>query len=83
MSPQQARAFKNNSKYQVYSAPISSHNMFGMRVDREPFRDARVRRAVALTLNRPDIINRVMLGAGTLGNDIAVLVGVPLDRQVD
>ena len=43
--------------------------MFGMRVDRDPFRDARVRRAVALTLNRPDIINRVLLGAGALGND--------------
>ena len=43
--------------------------MFGLRVDRDPFRDARVRRAIALTLNRPDIINRVLLGAGTLGND--------------
>jgi peptide/nickel transport system substrate-binding protein len=69
MSPQQARAFRSNSRYRVYSAPNSSHNMFGIRVDREPFRDARVRRAVALTLNRPDIINRVLLGAGTLGND--------------
>jgi peptide/nickel transport system substrate-binding protein len=69
MSPQQARAFKNNAKYRVYTVPVSSHNMFGMRTDREPFRDARVRRAVALTLNRPDIINRVLLGAGALGND--------------
>ena len=51
------------------TVPVSSHNMFGMRVDRDPFRDARVRRAVALTLNRPDIINRVLLGAGALGND--------------
>ena len=69
MSPQQARAFQNNSKYRVFKVPVSSHNMFGMRVDRDPFRDARVRRAVALTLNRPDIINRVLLGAGALGND--------------
>jgi peptide/nickel transport system substrate-binding protein len=40
-----------------------------MRVDRDPFRDPRVRRAVALTLNRPDTIKRVLLGAGSLGND--------------
>ena len=40
-----------------------------MRVDRDPFRDPRVRRAVALTLNRPDLIKRVLLGSGTLGND--------------
>ena len=69
MSPQQARSFRNNSRYRVYTAPNSSHNMFGLRTDKDPFKDARVRRAVALTLNRPDIINRVLLGAGTLGND--------------
>jgi peptide/nickel transport system substrate-binding protein len=69
MSPQQARSFKNNSKYHVYTAPLSSHNMFGLRVDRDPFKDARVRRAIALSLNRPDIINRVLLGSGTIGND--------------
>ena len=69
LSPQQARTFRNNSRYRIFAAPVSSHNMFGMRVDREPFRDARVRRAVALTLNRPDIIERVLLGSGTLGND--------------
>lgn len=77
MSPQQARAFRNSSRYRVYSVPVSSHNMFGMRVDREPFRDARVRRAVALTLNRPDIINRVLLGAGALGNDSPFFRGFP------
>jgi len=75
MSPQQARAFKGNGKFKVYTVPVSSHNMFGMRVDRDPFRDARVRRAVALTLNRPDIINRVLLGAGALGNDTPFFPG--------
>ena len=75
MSPQQARAFKSNSKFKVYTVPVSSHNMFGMRVDRDPFRDARVRRAVALTLNRPDIINRVLLGAGALGDDTPFFPG--------
>ena len=69
MSPQQARSFKNSSKYRVYTVPVSSHDMFGLRVDTDPFKDARVRRAIALTLNRPDIINRVLLGAGAVGND--------------
>ena len=77
MSPQQARTFRNNSRYRVFTAPNSSHNMFGMRVDREPLRDARVRRAVALTLNRPDVINRVLLGAGTVGNDSPFWSGFP------
>ena len=30
MSPQQSRSFKNNSKYRVYTVPVSSHNMFGL-----------------------------------------------------
>ena len=77
MSPQQARAFRNTSKYHVYTVPVSSHNMFGLRVDGDPFRDARVRRAIALTLNRPDIIKRVLLGAGALGNDSPFFPGFP------
>ena len=40
-----------------------------MRTDLEPFRDARVRRAVALVINRPQQIQRVMLGEAQLGND--------------
>ena len=79
MSPQQARAFRNNSRYRVYTVPVSSHNMFGLRVDTDPFKDARVRRAVALTLNRPDIINRVLLGAGHDRKRLAVLHRVPVD----
>ncbi len=69
LSAQNAATFRGNSRFKVFSAPTAAHRMFGMRVDREPFRDARVRRAVALTLNRPDIIQRILLGAGTLGND--------------
>ena len=57
--------------------------MFGLRVDRDPFRDPRVRRAIALTLNRPDIIKRVLLGAGTLGNDSPFWSGFPsTDRSI-
>jgi peptide/nickel transport system substrate-binding protein len=69
LSPQEARPFRNNRRYQVYTSPSSHHTMFGLRVDRDPFRDPRVRRAIALALGRPDIIERVLLGAGTLGND--------------
>ncbi len=69
LSPQEARAFRGNSRFRVFAAPTSAHRMFGLRTDREPFTDARVRRAVALTLNRPDLIQRLLLGAGTLGND--------------
>lgn len=69
LNAQTAAAFRNNSRFKVFEAPTAAHRMFGMRVDRDPFKDARVRRAVALSLGRPDIIQRILLGAGTLGND--------------
>ena len=69
MSPQEATPFQKNSRYKIFGSPTSAHRMFGLRVDRDPFKDARVRRAIALTLNRPDLIQRILLGAGTLGND--------------
>ena len=68
LSAQEAAAFRGN-RYKRYSVPSAAHRMFGLRVDREPFRDPRVRRAIALTLNRPDLIQRILLGQGTLGND--------------
>ncbi|HLF68934.1 MAG TPA: ABC transporter substrate-binding protein [Gaiellaceae bacterium] len=69
LSPQEVRPFRGNSRYRIFAAPTSAHRMFGLRVDRDPFRDARVRRAIALTLNRPDLVQRLLLGFGTLGND--------------
>lgn len=69
LNAQEVAAFRRNKRFKVFEAPTASHRMFGLRTDRDPFRDARVRRAIALTLNRPDIIRRILLGAGTLGND--------------
>ena len=69
LSPQEAAPFKNNKTFKAYSIPSSHHRMFGLRVDRAPFTDARVRRAIALVLNRPGLITRLLLGAGTLGDD--------------
>jgi peptide/nickel transport system substrate-binding protein len=69
LSPQAAAPFRNNSRYSIFSAPTSSHRQFCLRVDRDPFRDPRTRRAIALALNRPDLIKKLLVGAGTLGND--------------
>ena len=69
LSPQEARPFRNNSRYRYYSQPTSAHRQLCMRVDEGPLRDARVRRALALVINRPQQLARVMLGQGQIGND--------------
>ena len=56
LSPQEGAPFKNNSKYTYYLQPTSAHRQVCMRTDVAPFRDARVRRAVALVINRPQQI---------------------------
>jgi len=69
LSPQEAQVFKGNSKYIYYSQPVSAHRQFCMRTDIPTFRDPRVRRALALTINRPQQLARVMLGNGLIGDD--------------
>ena len=68
-SPQEAQPFKNNSKFKVYSQPVSAHRQVCMRTDVGPLKDPRVRRAVALTINRPEQVAKVMLGNAQIGND--------------
>ena len=69
LSPQEAQPFRNNSKYTVYGLPTAAHRQVCLRTDVAPFRDARVRRAVALVIDRPQQVERVMLGAAQVGND--------------
>ncbi len=83
LSPQEGAPFRNNSRYNYYRLPTSSHRQVSMRTDVAPFRDARVRRAVALVINRPQQIQRVMLGAAEVGNDNPFWRGFPsTDRSI-
>jgi peptide/nickel transport system substrate-binding protein len=47
----------------------SAHRELSMRNDQAPFTDPRVRQAIALTINRPDIIKALFKGYADLGND--------------
>jgi peptide/nickel transport system substrate-binding protein len=69
LSPQEVQVFKKNSKFKTYSLPTAAHRQICMRTDQGPLRDPRVRRAIALVANRPQLVERVMLGAATVGND--------------
>jgi peptide/nickel transport system substrate-binding protein len=69
LSPQEVQPFKNNSKFKTYTLPTAAHRQLCMRTDQGVLRDPRVRRAIALVANRPQLVERVMLGAATVGND--------------
>jgi peptide/nickel transport system substrate-binding protein len=55
--------------YNVIRLKSSAHRELSMRTDLKPFTDARVRQAIALTLNRPQIVEALFKGYADLGND--------------
>ena len=58
-----------NGQYTVSRLKSSAHRELSMRNDVAPFTDPRVRRAVALTLDRPAIVKSLFNGYADLGND--------------
>lgn len=69
LSAVEAAPLAGNNRFRVYSVKTANHRQFGMRTDRAPFNDARVRRAVALTLNRPGLVRSLWRGRAIVGND--------------
>jgi peptide/nickel transport system substrate-binding protein len=55
--------------YNIIKLKTSAHRELSMRCDQAPFTDSRVRQAIALTLNRPEIITALWKGYADLGND--------------
>ncbi len=66
-----SRALFNNPNLQIFSARGATHREIPMRVDQKNsvLRDKRVRQAIALTLNRPQIVKNLFNGKADLGND--------------
>jgi len=58
-----------SGSYNVIKLKTSAHRELSMRCDQAPFTDPRVRQAIALTLNRPQIITALWKGNADLGND--------------
>jgi peptide/nickel transport system substrate-binding protein len=58
-----------NGSYKVIKLKSSAHRELSMRCDQAPFTDPRVRQAVALSLNRPAIVQALFKGNADVGND--------------
>ncbi len=58
-----------NGSYNIIKLKSSAHRQLSMRNDKAPFTDPRVRQAVALSLNRPQIVQALFKGNADVGND--------------
>ncbi|HUA46242.1 MAG TPA: ABC transporter substrate-binding protein [Solirubrobacteraceae bacterium] len=61
---------QSNSSYRLINNPSGSWQPFTMRVDQAPFNDVRVRQAFRLIAGRPQLLEAVLSGDGSVANDI-------------
>ena len=66
---QGAEGILNSSSYTITKLKSAIHRELSMRNDQAPFTDKRVRQAIALCLNRPQIVSALIAGDGQVGND--------------
>jgi peptide/nickel transport system substrate-binding protein len=59
----------SGAPYNIIRLRSSAHRELSMRCDQAPFTDARVRQAIALTLDRPAIVKALFKGYADVGND--------------
>ncbi|QFG27080.1 ABC transporter substrate-binding protein [Actinomadura sp. WMMB 499] len=70
VSPATARQARGNDAVKVVRRPGVIMYPFVMRLDREPFDDPRVREAIKLAADRKELLDKVFLGFGKVGNDL-------------
>lgn len=65
----QSVVLQNDPNVVLQSLRSVAHSQVHMRTDAEPFQDKRVRQALALSINRPKMIQGLLKGRSDIGND--------------
>jgi peptide/nickel transport system substrate-binding protein len=62
-------SLQGNPNVQIVKTPAATQVYMTMAIDVPPFNDVRVRKAMKLVVDREAMVNTVLLGFGTVGND--------------
>ena len=73
----QAAGLLSDPGFTIIATPSSAHEQVHMRNDADPFKDKRVRQAIALCLDRPKLAQGLMRGKAQLGNDSPFMPAYP------
>ena len=68
--PAQVAVVNGHSGTKVLESPSAAWTPICMRVDTAPFNDARVRQAMRLIVDRPQMVEQALAGHGLVGNDL-------------
>jgi peptide/nickel transport system substrate-binding protein len=77
--PAQVAVVSGHSGTKVLESPTAQWTPICMRVDTAPFNDVRVRQAMRLIANRPQMVEQALAGHGHVGNDLYA----PFDEAYD
>jgi peptide/nickel transport system substrate-binding protein len=66
----QIQQVQGNSSLKVLISHTGQWQPFTMRIDQPPFSDVRVRQAMRLIINRPQMVEQVLSGQGRIANDM-------------
>ena len=77
--PAQVAVVNGHGGTKVLESPSGAWTPICMRVDSPPFNDARVRQAMRLIVNRPQMVEQALAGHGLVGNDLYA----PFDQEFD
>lgn len=56
-------------KIKIHSVAGNQHYTFAMSVNKDPFTDANIRRALKHAVNRQELVDKILFGYGSVGND--------------
>jgi peptide/nickel transport system substrate-binding protein len=65
----QSAGLQNDPAIEMMAIPSTAHQLVHMRTDKAPFKDKRVRQAIALCLDRPKIVKGLIKDKAVIGND--------------
>ncbi|MFD4369379.1 ABC transporter substrate-binding protein [Rhodococcus sp. NPDC058521] len=65
-----ARTYENDARVQLLQSPRSAMSGFAMKVDRPPFDDLDLRRAMFALVDREELVSTVLGRTGVVGNDL-------------
>ncbi|MDJ1015919.1 MAG: ABC transporter substrate-binding protein [Paracoccaceae bacterium] len=58
-----------NPNVKIHSVAGNQHYTFAMSVNKEPFTDVNVRLALKYAINRQELVDKILFGFGSIGND--------------
>jgi peptide/nickel transport system substrate-binding protein len=76
--PKTAKLLARNNRINLVVAPGRGHNIFVMHTNTPPFDNKDLRLALKYAINREELVDKVLAGFGSIGNDIPINAAYPL-----